>query len=42
MKRYMLCFIGGGVHQSITPFEDAPTTIASVIWDLEEKNIIMM
>jgi WD repeat-containing protein 19 len=32
---------GGGVNQSITQFDQAPTNIVSVMWDFEEKNVIM-
>ena len=32
---------GGGVNQSITRFEDAPTTVASVLWDGNDKNVII-
>lgn len=40
------CFLfnpvtGGGVNQSITQFDQAPSTIVSVMWDFEEKNVIM-
>jgi WD repeat-containing protein 19 len=40
------CFLfnpvtGGGVNQSITHFEQAPTNVVSVMWDHEEKNVIM-
>ena len=31
---------GGGVNQSITLFEDTPTTISNIIWDVNEKNVI--
>jgi WD repeat-containing protein 19 len=33
---------GGGVNQSITKFENAPTQITNVIWDSQEKNISML
>lgn len=33
---------GGGVNQSIAQFEDAPSSVQTVIWDQEEKNVIMM
>ncbi|KAJ1416172.1 hypothetical protein B484DRAFT_302829, partial [Ochromonadaceae sp. CCMP2298] len=32
---------GGGVNRSITQFEAAPTNVVSVMWDSEEKNVIM-
>jgi len=32
---------GGGVNQSITQFDQAPTNIVSVMWDSEERNVIM-
>ena len=32
---------GGGVNASITQFDQAPTTIVSVMWDHEERNVIM-
>lgn len=40
------CFLfnpvtGGGVNQSITRFESAPTNVANVLWDLQEKNVII-
>jgi len=33
---------GGGVNQSIAQFEDAPSSVQTVIWDQDEKNVIMM
>jgi WD repeat-containing protein 19 len=33
---------GGGVNQSITKFESAPSTISSVLWDLQDNNVIMI
>ena len=33
---------GGGVNQSITRFEDAPSNVSSVVWDQAEKNVIML
>eukprot|EP00981_Chlorochromonas_danica_P005015 scaffold1001_cov188-Ochromonas_danica.AAC.4 len=40
------CFLfnpitGGGVNQSITRFESAPNNVMNVLWDLEEKNVII-
>ena len=31
---------GGGVNQSITRFEDSPTTFSHILWDIEERNVI--
>ena len=33
---------GGGVNQSITRFEDAPTEVVNVLWDVNEKNVIII
>lgn len=33
---------GGGVNQSITRFEDAPSSVVSVLWDVNEKNVIIL
>mmetsp|Transcript_13758 Transcript_13758/g.22763 ORF Transcript_13758/g.22763 Transcript_13758/m.22763 type:complete len:1465 (-) Transcript_13758:1902-6296(-) len=31
---------GGGVNQSITRFDDSPTTFSHILWDVEETNVI--
>ena len=41
------CFLynpvtGGGVNQSITRFEDAPSSVVSVMWDASDKNVIVL
>jgi WD repeat-containing protein 19 len=33
---------GGGVNQSITRFEDSPSNVTKVLWDMEEHNTIMV
>lgn len=33
---------GGGVNQSITRFETAPSNISQVVWDIKEKNVILL
>jgi WD repeat-containing protein 19 len=33
---------GGGVNQSITRFEDLSSSVTNVMWDLEEKNLIII
>ena len=33
---------GGGVNQSITRFESTPSIISNIIWDIDEKNIVMI
>jgi WD repeat-containing protein 19 len=33
---------GGGVNASITRFESAPQNIQTVLWDVKEKNVIML
>jgi WD repeat-containing protein 19 len=33
---------GGGVNQSITPFDLAPSIFSHIIWDASEKNVIMI
>ena len=33
---------GGGMNQSITRFEGAPSNVVKVLWDVKEKNAIML
>lgn len=33
---------GGGVNQSITRFESVPNNVTKVMWDVKEKNVIML
>lgn len=33
--------LGGGVNHSITRFESAPSNVVNVLWDLQERNVIM-
>lgn len=33
---------GGGVNQSLIKFENAPNTVVSAIWDVNNKNIVML
>jgi len=33
---------GGGINQSITKFEEAPSSVISVLWDCSDKNVITL